>query len=1105
MVVGLAGRCFLRTFACFALLGAVGPVFCGTSASPGRTALIPGAGSPDRLPGIIPTQSVRSDTVWFGGDDGTGVALLGEVWDFESPGSNGFQGWTSIDLTHNPGVYFGRVTAADFITHGDPCVPIQTGNTGMLWCGIHEDEADLRDFEAGMGYQNHMCQRALSPVWSIDPVTDAVDLTFLYFNHSEHTYDYTYIEVLCRDLAGELLDTYSLAAFEGVIGTPEALASFGSAGPEIPAGTLDPATATIQLELRMEADGAYSDEDGHWDSPCGPFGADDLVMTIGSSAQTFDFEDGPQGWTFVRCEGQGSFMALYDEAIWQDWVEESGVACECPLSGSVLGLVDAEHSPYSPPGLHPGQHELAVSGAVPRAGYGPPDWNAAVFASDLFVYFPQITGACYRPGWKIYPYTTESNPVPHWSGRHGQDTWFPTSAPYCGSNVVDLSDMQDEPLPAAWDSLKFVYEVYCSCEAFGIPSSICTDEGATQGAPLLDNARVGLTHVPNAPRLSLICAGEFQDGFGQNYLTYLEPSDRGNSNIVFDLSMGNPVQNSWHGDSSCVAGPVVGSQAARFLCELCLRIPRVGARQHMIHEYHTWKSRLSGNPEEGFVCALMDSLELNNHTQVWKNRFATYFHENDPGFEHGQPDFETAQEILPDGVFVPGTRVEYYYRSYYWNGGQPPSEYNVLGPREYEILPTMTRVPGEVYAVQWPCVLYVDAYNYGSERYINALLTEAGLSFDRYDYYTGCCGCYAPLKRDLGGTTHNPGGYANNGLTPQQLWGYRLILFSTGAMGLGATEPEDWDLFEEWLATTECGLSEVRRGLVLDGGGICAIGADPVQGLAVDFVHNVLGANLVAYSYRDHNDDEAYCVYLEPSQGAVFTPAQPGIGLLGNGCPQEYDYNVLGVQAGVPDAVGNLRFYSYEGTGSQTYADYAQVVRQRIQPGVANWMTVMNGFSLHLLSERGYGGEDCSADSAARVAGGLELLEPMLDWMEDPGDPFVPWFYPCHLYGTGVEEQPETHLTGPVDYLYPARPSPFHARATVRFSLAQSGRATLEVFDVAGRRVRTLTDEAWEAGEHAVTWDGTDDRGGRLGAGIYWLQLRTDREYLSSRRLLAIP
>jgi hypothetical protein len=1062
---------------------------------------------PDLLRGVpglpVPgNQGVRTDTVIFGGDDGTGVAVQGGVWDFETPGSNGFQGWTSIDATENPGDYFGRFTEADFIAHGDPCVPIQAGNTGMLWCGIHEDEADLRDFVAGMGYQNEMCQRALSPIWPIDPGVDAVDLAFLYFNDTEPGFDYAYVEVICRDASGELLETYALATLDGVIGSPTVLASFGLAGPEIPAGTLDPATATIQLEVRVEADDAWSDEDGLYDTPCGPFGADDLAVTIGSTVHAFDFEDGPQGWTFERCTGKGAFMALQDEGIWHDWVESLGQACGCQLAGKTLGFVDVEHSPYSPPGLVPGQHEQAYSGIVPRAGYGLPNWNAAVVTYDLFANFPPAAGSRYRLGWRVYPYTSEVNPVPHWSGRHGQEQWSYTYEPFCTSQLVDLSGMADDPLPAAWDSLQFVFEIQCSCDVWGVPPSICTEEGATYGSPLLDNVSLGITRVPDAPPIALIDGGTWIDGFGQNYPLYLEPTDRGNSNIAYDLSMGDIAKNDWQGDSSLVSGPVVTSQAARFLCEHCFRIARKGARQDLIPEYHAWKARLGGDPEQGFLCVLMDSLETQNHTQIWRNKFGTYFHENDPGFDPGQRDYRPGQEILPDLVFVPGTRIEYYYRSYWFNSGAPPAEFYVLGPYEFEILPTMTLVPGEEYTVQWPCVLYVDAYNRGSEPYFNAVLTEAGLSFDRFDYITGSCGCNASLKRDFGGTTYNPGGYGNNGLTLEQLYGYRLVLLSTGRFEIGATQPEDWDLFEEWLAATDCGLGNVRRGIILDGNKIGSIGTDPAQGLAIDFVHNVLGVDLVADNYREYNDDDAYCVYLEPSPGAVFTPEQPGIGLLGNGCPREFDYNVLGVHSGVSNAVGNLRFYSYEGTGTQSYVDYAQVVRRNVQPGVTNWMSVMNGFSLHLLSERGWGGQDCSADSAARVAAGIALLEPMLDWMEDPGDPFEPWRYPC--VDTGIEEQPETHLSGPVDFLYPARPSPFHARATIRFSLAQAGGVTLEVFDVTGRRIRTLIDGPQEAGEHTVVWDGADDGGRRLGSGLYWLQLRTDRGYASSRRLLAL-
>jgi len=567
---------------------------------------------------------------------------------------------------------------------------------------------------------------------NFNPATQAIDLAFVYFNHTEPEFDYTHVYILCYDATDELIEEYAVATFDGVQGDYQIPMTYDE-GVEVPAGTLPTETVTVQVEFRMTADGGWSDEDGLWDTPCGPFAADDVAITVGTTHYDYDFDDGAQGWTFDKCEGAGAWMHIVHDYEYSEWLDDLGLTCECTLVGDAVGFASTMCA--NGPGLAPGLKEQFETGVVPREGYPAPSWNAAVIEFDAFVNFPQSTGAHYRPGWRKYPYTTEANPVDHWSGRRGQNVWYYTSSPYCALNRINLSTMDNAPLPVEWDSVKFTYEIYVSCDAFSTPTSVCVEEGCTGGAPLLDNVRLGLIHKPDAPPITLIDGGMFMDGYGQNYPTYLEPTDRGNANISFDLSMGSMTQNDWHGDSTVVTGPVVSSQGTRFLCDFCFRIPRTGARQQMISEYQAWKSRLVANPEEGFVCALMDSLESNNYTQIWKNKFATYFHEDDPGFDPVYPDFRTHQEILPDGVFVPGTRIEYYVRSYWYNGGAPPTDYYILGPLEFEILPTMRVMSGQEYNVVWPSVLYVDAYNRGgAERYIGAALDEVGLSVDRFDY-----------------------------------------------------------------------------------------------------------------------------------------------------------------------------------------------------------------------------------------------------------------------------------------------------------------------------------------------------------------------------------
>jgi subtilisin-like proprotein convertase family protein len=70
-----------------------------------------------------------------------------------------------------------------------------------------------------------------------------------------------------------------------------------------------------------------------------------------------------------------------------------------------------------------------------------------------------------------------------------------------------------------------------------------------------------------------------------------------------------------------------------------------------------------------------------------------------------------------------------------------------------------------------------------------------------------------------------------------------------------------------------------------------------------------------------------------------------------------------------------------------------------------------------------------------------------------------------------------------------SRPNPFSDATQIRFTLDRAGDARLEVFDVSGRRVRTLLDKAMPAGGHAVTWDGRDDSAQPVATGVYFYRL----------------
>ena len=77
--------------------------------------------------------------------------------------------------------------------------------------------------------------------------------------------------------------------------------------------------------------------------------------------------------------------------------------------------------------------------------------------------------------------------------------------------------------------------------------------------------------------------------------------------------------------------------------------------------------------------------------------------------------------------------------------------------------------------------------------------------------------------------------------------------------------------------------------------------------------------------------------------------------------------------------------------------------------------------------------------------------------------------------------------------LRPIAPNPAaKGRATVRFSLARAADVSLNVYDVAGRRVRALENEWRPAGERAISWDGRDDSGRSVANGVYLVRLVAD-------------
>ena len=90
-------------------------------------------------------------------------------------------------------------------------------------------------------------------------------------------------------------------------------------------------------------------------------------------------------------------------------------------------------------------------------------------------------------------------------------------------------------------------------------------------------------------------------------------------------------------------------------------------------------------------------------------------------------------------------------------------------------------------------------------------------------------------------------------------------------------------------------------------------------------------------------------------------------------------------------------------------------------------------------------------------------------------------------------------VPSPRTTLSEAVPCPFRFDVTIHYSLANAGRASLAVYDPAGKRVGTLVSGYQPAGAGQVKWNRTDDAGRTVARGVYFCWLHADGTSLSRK------
>ena len=82
-------------------------------------------------------------------------------------------------------------------------------------------------------------------------------------------------------------------------------------------------------------------------------------------------------------------------------------------------------------------------------------------------------------------------------------------------------------------------------------------------------------------------------------------------------------------------------------------------------------------------------------------------------------------------------------------------------------------------------------------------------------------------------------------------------------------------------------------------------------------------------------------------------------------------------------------------------------------------------------------------------------------------------------------------------------PNPFNPETIIRYNLPENIFVNITVYDLLGKKVKTLVNQAHVAGPQSVVWNANDDYGKRVGAGIFLYQIHAG-DFIETRKMVLL-
>jgi subtilisin family serine protease len=97
----------------------------------------------------------------------------------------------------------------------------------------------------------------------------------------------------------------------------------------------------------------------------------------------------------------------------------------------------------------------------------------------------------------------------------------------------------------------------------------------------------------------------------------------------------------------------------------------------------------------------------------------------------------------------------------------------------------------------------------------------------------------------------------------------------------------------------------------------------------------------------------------------------------------------------------------------------------------------------------------------------------------------------------------DENLTGKLSYpTVTIHPEPMNGMATISYSIPFQSEINIEIYDIVGKKVRTLVSEVLSKGTHNITFDGRNEGGSLLASGIYFFHMKTGSYSITEKLVL---